>query len=386
MKRISYYILAAGAVFLLLFAYGCNGNKGGGEEEITLTASFAQNEIEWNTASASLAIQSNSSWSITVTRAGSTEAAGWLVPETYTGNGNATVSFTAEQNSGERRSASVTVAAGETGRVTARATLTQNAKPSGPGPDPTPTPPAWTELPEVVTTADRVFYTHYATMNGAQARNYSLLYDKSYKTAMWVAYPMCQDHFGSGNLSSWNPDPQIGIEFQVDVSSSYGGIYSRGHQIANADRNGISAMQRQTYYFTNSTPQIQNGFNGGIWATIEGRMRDNVGSSVQDTVWVATGAVFQTVGGNETVQQIAHGSVMVYRPNYYFRVGLKKKGTGYTSIAFWLEHKAYSGVTPSNFVKTVRQVEELTGFDFFANLPQQVQDEIETRTNSSDWL
>ena len=64
--------------------------------------------------------------------------------------------------------------------------------------------------------------------------------------------------------------------------------YSRGHQIPSADRTATDELNSQTFYASNITPQ--NGdFNGGIWASLEGKIRENM---CQDTLYVVTGCYF----------------------------------------------------------------------------------------------
>ena len=138
---------------------------------------------------------------------------------------------------------------------------------------------AWYELP-ARTTADATITQTVYPASGSQ-RNYTMYYDKSTYTAYWVAYPLTKGHMGNGRSDKWQRNPGLAESEQINVwSSSYGvnlgattsdgydnskEFYARGHQIPNADRNGSDELVVQTYYATNSTPQIQNKFNGGIW-------------------------------------------------------------------------------------------------------------------------
>ena len=105
-------------------------------------------------------------------------------------------------------------------------------------------------------------------------------------------------------------------------------IYARGHQIPNADRNKdpYGTMCAQTFYATNSTPQIQNGFNSGIWSTLEGDVR-TLAQQQTATDYVVTGAILRTVTGNETITYIkpAKDTKNCPVPNYYYKVLRKDK-------------------------------------------------------------
>lgn len=169
-------------------------------------------------------------------------------------------------------------------------------------------------------------------------------------------------------------------------------IYARGHQIPNADRNKdpYGTMCAQTFYATNSTPQIQNGFNSGIWSTLEGDVR-TLAQQQTDTVYVVTGAILRTVTGNETITYIkpAKDTKNCPVPNYYYKVLLKVKReasgkiSSASTVGVWLPHRVYSGESYQSYTKSVAEIEALTGYNFFANLPADIQAAAEQNSNWS---
>ena len=283
-------------------------------------------------------------------------------------------------------------------------------------PQPTPTVGNdWLELPANYikgnissttpsTLSDLRLITHKAKMGSTVQRNYTLLYDPETYASFWVAYPLCKDHLTTGRKDSWAYDPDVPTEKQTNCTGGAYGVsiksdnytsqyYARGHQIPNADRNNVAAMQAQTYYMTNITPQIQFGFNGGIWSDLEGAVRNVAKNANCDTVYVVTGAAFKKVGGSETVKTITNtrDSKVLPVPNYYWKVLLKVKRNGSgdvtnaSTIGFWYDHREYIGDSYSNasYVKSVDQIEAWTGFDFFTNLPVALQTSAEANTNWS---
>ena len=242
--------------------------------------------------------------------------------------------------------------------------------------------------------------THTATMGGKSQRNYTVLYDPEMYASYWVAYPMCSTHVtGSGRDESWAYDPSVPNAKQTEaISGAYGtdfatanyahNLYARGHQIANADRNGVGDMCDQTYYMTNITPQLQYGFNGGIWMNLEAAVR-NLTSSC-DTVYVVTGAAFRKKGGSESISTITNprDSKILPIPNYYWKALLKVTWSGSTitaasAIGFWLPHQDLKGEDYADYTVSVDQIETWTGFNLFANLPSALQTTAETNTNWS---
>lgn len=221
-------------------------------------------------------------------------------------------------------------------------------------------------------------------------RNYTHLYDKSTYTSLWTAYHLNSTHMGSlSRPGSWYYSPSINEDYQVNLKShSYNDNYSRGHLIPNASRNGNSTMQKQTFYVTNSVPQIQNSFNGGIWQNLEAALQ-GIGES--EEIYIVTGVAFNKTGESETViyTTAKDDTKQIPVPNYFYKVVLKvnKSGSSVSSakaIGFWFEHKTYSD-SYTNYAVSVDQIEKWTGFDFFVNLPDSIETQAETNTSWSSF-
>lgn len=255
----------------------------------------------------------------------------------------------------------------------------------------------WLELPAYKDgESGRYVVTHTAEMGGRLQRNYTLLYDEGSYAALWVAYPLCKDHISSGREETWGYDPHIPRKAQTSVSSGYGAseptenypknFYARGHQIPNADRSAVPHMQAQTYFSSNMTPQIQNGFNGGVWAKLESAVRDRIPAT--DTLYVVTGAVFSRYGEDEPVKTIVNknDSKPLPVPNYYWKALLKvTRSAGQIidakTIGFWLPHGDLKGHSYSEYVVTVDQIEQWTGLDLFPNLSDTIETSAESYTS-----
>lgn len=268
----------------------------------------------------------------------------------------------------------------------------------------------WLELPAKTTGSD--YYSNTFTVGGA--RNYTYLYQYSTYTTLWTAYPLYSATMGSSTAAlgpyypqimssqedrgtSWAANPQFDKSLQVNVwSGSYGvnvadppyvsDIYARGHNIPNSDRSANGSMQTQTYYATNSTPQIQNRFNGYIWNQLEQGVR----AAVSDTIYVVTGATFHKVtDGTESITYITpqHDTgKSVPVPYYYWKVLLKVKRSGNTvtsasAIGFWFVHQQYNSNDYTPYAVSVDKIEEYTGFDFFVNLPSNLETTAEANTS-----
>lgn len=247
-------------------------------------------------------------------------------------------------------------------------------------------PTGWLELPARTGSEDYVGVFYGSGGNTDANRNYSYNYSYTYFASLWTAYPLKYEHkSGSASTSSWSFNPNVDEAYQVDMTgNSYPTMYnannySKGHQCPNADRKSNDQMNFQTYYCTNQTPQIQNGFNGSIWSTLETAERNLVTKS-GDIVYVVTGPVYRTAGGSETITYLnaATGKnaypAQVPVPNYYWKAFLKVKMNGDAvesalTIGFWFEHKQYDNSNYSACACSVDYIEQMTGFDLFTNLP-----------------
>ena len=243
----------------------------------------------------------------------------------------------------------------------------------------------WWELPGATDAGSRY---EVATYYSGSARNYTHLYDKTMYTSMWTAYRVRESLMGSGSLSSWEYSPKITQSYQGNLCShSYNDDYSRGHLIPNASRNGSTTMQEQTYYVTNSVPQVHNGFNNGIWSSLENALQTIAQS---EEIYIVTGVAFNKVGESKTIKYTTakDDSKRVPVPNYFYKVVLRVKKSGSTvtdasAVGFWFEHKAYTNDSFTIYDVSVDQIEQWTGFDFFVNLPNALERSAESNSSWS---
>lgn len=247
----------------------------------------------------------------------------------------------------------------------------------------------WLELASIKEYGTRyVVNTTYA----GEKRNYTVFYDTEMMTPLWTAYPLASGHMGSyPRPSSWSYNPNIDEKYQVNVTSrSYSdNTYSRGHMCPNGSRNGNSTMQAQTFYVTNQVPQIQNSFNSGIWSNLEGAVQGVAKSKGNEEIYVVTGVAFHKEGETRTINYVTPTDDPLQQvpiPNYFYKLVLRVKRvagsvTDAVCVGFWFDHKAYSD-SYQNYSVSVDQVEAWTGFDFFVNLPDEIENVAEAKNIS----
>lgn len=370
------------AIVSIFVAHSCNGV---GPESVEPQLSVRKSELGADAGSLFVSVVADGSWTLSLETADG--SAIWGSLNTTSGSGSrSNVIFTYENNP-EESSRTISIVL-KTGSYRKDCRLTQAGKgggnqgggnqgggdnPGGDNPGGSDKVSAWLELPAVQSGSNLMFITHDMTLNGKTVRNWSCQYDTDALVSHWVAYPLNSSLIGSGSRTNeWGLDPKVPESKQPVLYKGFGSSgYDRGHQIPSADRLNRAA-NITTFYGTNMTPQL-SGLNQKSWANLEGGVRDWARSF--DTLYVVTGCV---VKGSTKKAYDNNGKAVTVPVGYYKALlGYKKSQTiaastaGYTSIAFWFDHKAFDGDYMTKAM-TVDELEQKTGIDFFVNLPAKI--------------
>lgn len=334
-----------------------------------------------------VSVTASGQWKLTVE---CNPAGDWAKFSSESGSGDADVVLTVEPNEAAgSRTARITLIAGSWRK---EITLTQKGSGGGTGGEGSGTgsgdngsgnggstsggnlkQTGWLELPALTTpqgSSTYDFFYHDMTVNSKKVRNYSFSWDYDNLVAPWVAYPLNRGLIGSGKRTNeWGLDPLLPESKQPVLYEGFAGGYDRGHQIPSADRLTYNANV-QTFYGTNMTPQIGQGFNQSIWANLETIVRSWANQS--DTLYVVTGCV--TEGSTKYATDNNGKKVTVPTAYYKALLRLSSGGTigknGYVACAIWLDHKNYSSdMISSSYSMSIDALEEKLGIDLFVNLP-----------------
>ena len=357
--------------FLLLLA-SCDMGEEGGDLYIVPRST----EIGAESGSVWVTVTAEGSWIIDLEYPGG-EAA-WATMDPSSGEGSRSdIRMRYDANdSEESRSVALVL---RSGAREARSLVTQLGV-GGDYPDVNPNgydkaPYGWLELPATREGDGLMFFVHnndggkWTSTSRDGIRNWSMYWDGEEHLALWVAYPLNKKLIGNGSrTNAWGLDPLIPYSQQPNLTGgSYGGGWTRGHQIPSADRLTF-AQNITTFYGTNMTPQ-QYDFNGGIWAELEGKVRSYAG--LADTLYVVTGCLY---AASERYTGYSSG-FYVKVPTHYFKALLYKGNStyaspeGYMAAGFLLPHDesiAYGRYL--DYIMTVDALEASTGIDFFPNL------------------
>lgn len=250
-----------------------------------------------------------------------------------------------------------------------------------------------------------LYYAHHLcpdvdnAQNNGKARNYTVCFSSEHHCPVWVAAPRHKKYEGSANRTdAYQADPNIPASIQYQQPSAGNSSYNRGHMLGSAERTCTTATNRQVFYYTNIAPQNTNTFNtgSGAWNILE----DWVDTKVcADTTYVVIGTYFEEhtdkYGNKAAPSKITYGgrSDVSCPTMFYYAILRTKKGNTGKSVmectkeelmcaVFVRNHKCAKGTkVNSKDMMTVEDLEELTGFTFFANVPNAPKETY----NASDW-
>lgn len=254
----------------------------------------------------------------------------------------------------------------------------------------------WGEQPAYRENGTYIYKTYFTTLaRGGHVRNYSICFDTQKRVSHWVAYPLTVNYVtpNTGRTDAWSYDPNnqppaIPQSAQSDPTKTYGTGDARGHQLPSADRYSNRETNAMTFYATNIMPQNYK-FNGGIWVTLEGKVRENMQRNPSDTIFVVTGTYF---AGNKTIRD-RDGKTVGYPSNCWKVLlrGTKGKAVWECSaselyaIGFWFANADTNTGTLRSYATTVADIEEKTGFIFFRNIPAEAAAAVKAQNRPADW-
>ena len=309
-----------------------------------------------------LSVTASGDWNISVSSEESD--ASWVTVKPESGNGsksNVILSWSANVAEQERTAVLTLKTSGSSATLTlTQAGKSETPEPTpGPNPNPNPNPgpseikAGWLELPAMPEDSEYDFFSHDMKLGDKRIRNYSFAWDYTNLVAPWVAYPLNSSFTVKKveRTDAWGLDPKLPRNKQPVLIKGFrdgnDGWKARGHQLPSADRLCSYEANSLTFYGTNMTPQIHEGFNSGIWSKLEDKVRSWSRSS--DTLYVVTGCV--TEGSKKYCKDNDGKKVTI--PTAYYKAVLRYKKNStvgysdYMACAVWLKHEVYSSTSVS---------------------------------------
>ena len=205
---------------------------------------------------------------------------------------------------------------------------------------------------------------------------YVVSYNKDTRLPNWVAWHLAAEHTnGAAKRPSraFHEDEEVPAP-RAEDRDYYNSGYDRGHMCPAADNKWSGDAMLESFLFTNMCPQNHN-LNVGDWNEMENQCRR--WAQQYGDIYIVCGPVLYK-GKHKTI-----GKNKVVVPEAFFKVVLCLAGT---PKAIGFIYKNVAGDRPKgDYVNTVDEVERITGFDFFHDLPDDVEAAVEASCSLSDW-
>ncbi len=207
---------------------------------------------------------------------------------------------------------------------------------------------------------------------------YKAWYSQSMRIPLAVSWYLTGDHV-SGNYKrqgvAFHPDKNV--DNPVTTFDYMQSGYSRGHMCPSGDNKWNQRAQEESFLMTNICPQ-NSQLNGGDWNDLE--MLCRTWAKRYDRVYIVCGPILR---GNthKTIGRQRNRRITV--PEAFYKVVLRT-GKHPAAIGFIYENNG-SSQPMQEAVRTVDEIERLTGHDFFSALPDDVERRIEAKADLSEW-
>lgn len=231
--------------------------------------------------------------------------------------------------------------------------------------------------------------------------NYCVEWDPQKSAQRWSCYQMYSsiNYLSSYNVSRYYADndgslsstcqyPQdfdLPEQYRLTADPYKYNGFDHGHICPSADRLRSSESNYQTFYITNMQPQW-NVFNAGLWSNMEQQVRTWAASS--DTLYVCKGG---TIDREEHILRYLTDQIKrenrIPVPRYFFMAVLSKNSNNYKAIGFWVEqlNEDHSNDALRGYAVSIDELERYTGIDFFCNLPDDIENQVESALAPSSW-
>jgi endonuclease G len=204
---------------------------------------------------------------------------------------------------------------------------------------------------------------------------YSFVYSEEHEQAKWIAYELTKEETNSlfERTDKFLVDPLVSTGTAENSDYAKSG-YDKGHLAPAADMGWSALTMKESFYFSNMSPQLP-GFNRGVWKRLEELMRS----------WAIDNKAIYIVTGPLLSKGLpAIGSNGVSIPNYYYKVVLDYTQPEIHAIGFVLPN-ASSSASLSTFAVSIDEVERQTGIDFFPTLPDDQETKLEKEVCQTCW-
>ena len=208
-------------------------------------------------------------------------------------------------------------------------------------------------------------------------KGYTVSYNQQTKNPNWVAWHLTKEHTRGSfqrKQEQFTEDEAVKSPRATD-NDYYNSRYDRGHMCPAGDNKWDKEAMSQSFLFTNICPQ-NHGLNKYEWNDLEIQCRE--WAREYGAIDIVCGPIYNGKGQQKTI-----GRNKVWVPDAFFKVILCRKGAP-KAIGFIYRNEGVKQ-THQEALRSVDEIEALTGIDFFPALDDAVERKVESQANLNDW-
>lgn len=230
---------------------------------------------------------------------------------------------------------------------------------------------------------------------------YVAAYDRRCRTAAWSCERIAEDTLrraedAAGAVargrSQFQEDPTVPARHRARLEDYRGSGFDRGHLTPAADIKFSQEAMDETFLLSNVSPQVGKGFNRDYWARLEQFTRGLVhqeGGSGRE-VFCCSGPLYlpeRDAGDGKwyvRYRMIPDDEPHVAVPTHFYKaVAVRSPEGGPVAVAaFVLPNRPLPGDVPlESFAVSLEQLEEMSGLQFFQELPEEARVPLATVTH-----
>ena len=209
-------------------------------------------------------------------------------------------------------------------------------------------------------------------------KGYTTSYNNKSKNPNWVAWHLTKAHtYGDNQRKNevFFEDETIERGQRATDNDYYNSRYDRGHMCPAGDNKWDAQAMRESFLFTNICPQ-NHGLNKYEWNDLEIQCRD--WAREYGAIDIVCGPIYNSTGDQKTI-----GRNKVWVPDAFFKVILCRQGKP-KAIGFIYRNEGVKQ-TKAEALRSVDEIEALTGIDFFPALDDALEDRVEASASLSEW-
>jgi endonuclease G len=209
--------------------------------------------------------------------------------------------------------------------------------------------------------------------------NYTVSFNRETNLPNWVAWSITSEELieRESRTNNFQPDPELPVHEAVTTDDYKNSGYDRGHMCPAADNKYHWRAMDESLYMTNICPQ-NNNLNRGDWKELEEDCRR---WATKEPVYIACGPILY----NKPKYGFIGRKFMIRVPDAFFKVVLTGLNSGKPRVIGFIYKNESGNNKRDKYVNSVDDVERITSLDFFANLPDEIENKIEASYKLSEW-